>query len=33
VSGAILIAFGLALVTNVFSRFVSFLARFLPAVG
>ena len=33
VSGVILIAFGLALVTNVFSYFVAFLSRFLPAVG
>jgi cytochrome c-type biogenesis protein len=33
VSGVILIVFGLALVTNVFSYFVSFLSRFLPAVG
>lgn len=32
-SGVILIAFGIALVTNVFERFVGFLARFLPAVG
>jgi hypothetical protein len=29
----ILIVFGLALITNVFSYFVSFLSRFLPAVG
>jgi len=33
VSGVILIVFGLALVTNVFSYFVAFLSRFLPAVG
>jgi len=33
VSGAILIVFGIALVTNLFPRFVSFLARFIPAVG
>ena len=33
VSGAILIVFGLALVTNLFSNFVAFLARFLPALG
>jgi cytochrome c-type biogenesis protein len=33
VSGVILITFGLALVTNVFSYFVAFLSRFLPAVG
>jgi cytochrome c-type biogenesis protein len=33
VSGVILIAFGLALVFNVFRHFVAFLSRFLPAVG
>ncbi len=33
VSGAILIVFGLALVTNLFSNFVAFLARYLPALG
>jgi cytochrome c-type biogenesis protein len=33
VSGVILIAFGIALVTNVFERFVGFLAQFLPALG
>jgi cytochrome c-type biogenesis protein len=33
VSGVILIAFGIALVTNVFTYFVSFLSRFLPATG
>ncbi|HKW51925.1 MAG TPA: cytochrome c biogenesis protein CcdA, partial [Candidatus Eisenbacteria bacterium] len=33
VSGAILIVFGLALVTNLFSSFVAFLARYLPALG
>jgi cytochrome c-type biogenesis protein len=33
VSGVILIAFGIALVTNVFSYFVAFLSRFLPALG
>ena len=33
VSGVILIAFGIALVTNVFERFVGFLARYLPALG
>jgi cytochrome c-type biogenesis protein len=33
VSGIILIAFGIALVTNVFERFVGFLSRFLPALG
>ena len=33
VSGVVLIVFGLALVTNMFSIFVSFLARYLPAVG
>jgi cytochrome c-type biogenesis protein len=33
VSGVILIAFGLALVFNVFRHFVSFLSRYLPAVG
>ncbi len=33
VSGVVLIAFGLSLVTNLFFHFVSFLARFLPAVG
>jgi len=33
VSGVVLIVFGLALVTNMFTIFVSFLARYLPAVG
>jgi cytochrome c-type biogenesis protein len=33
VSGVVLIAFGIALVTNVFTHFVAFLARFLPALG
>ncbi len=33
VSGVILIVFGLALVTNVFRHFVSFLSRYLPALG
>jgi cytochrome c-type biogenesis protein len=33
VSGVILIAFGIALVTNLFRYFVSFLSRFLPAFG
>lgn len=33
VSGVILIAFGVALVTNLFRHFVAFLARFLPALG
>ena len=33
VSGVILIVFGLALVTNVFSYFVAFLSSFLPALG
>ncbi|MGE5175895.1 MAG: cytochrome c biogenesis CcdA family protein [Hyphomicrobiales bacterium] len=33
VSGVILIAFGIALVTNVFSYFVAFLARYIPALG
>jgi cytochrome c-type biogenesis protein len=33
VSGIVLIAFGIALVTNVFERFVGFMARFLPALG
>jgi cytochrome c-type biogenesis protein len=33
VSGVILIAFGIALVTNLFTYFVSFLSRFLPALG
>jgi cytochrome c-type biogenesis protein len=33
VSGVILIVFGIALVTNLFRYFVSFLARFLPALG
>jgi len=33
VSGIILIAFGIALVTNVFEHFVGFLARYLPALG
>ncbi len=33
VSGVVLIAFGLALVTNLFRYFVSFLSRFLPAFG
>ncbi|MGH9391838.1 MAG: cytochrome c biogenesis CcdA family protein [Vicinamibacteria bacterium] len=33
VSGILLIAFGIALVANVFERFVGFLARFLPALG
>jgi cytochrome c-type biogenesis protein len=33
VSGAILIVFGIALVTNMFSSFVSFIARFIPAFG
>lgn len=33
VSGVVLIVFGLALVTNLFSVFVGFLARYLPAVG
>jgi cytochrome c-type biogenesis protein len=33
VSGIILIAFGIALVTNLFRYFVSFLSRFLPALG
>jgi cytochrome c-type biogenesis protein len=33
VGGAILIVFGLSLVTNLFSAFVSFVARFLPAIG
>jgi hypothetical protein len=33
VSGVILIAFGIALVTNLFRYFVSFLSRFLPALG
>lgn len=33
VSGAILVAFGIALVTNVFSHFVAFLSRYLPALG
>ena len=33
VSGVILIAFGIALVTNVFEHFVGFLARYLPALG
>jgi cytochrome c-type biogenesis protein len=32
-SGVVLIVFGILLVTNLFSYFVSFLARFLPAVG
>jgi cytochrome c-type biogenesis protein len=33
VSGVILVVFGLSLVTNVFSHFVAFLARFIPAFG
>jgi len=33
VSGCILIVFGISLVTNLFSRFVAFLAQFLPAFG
>ena len=33
VSGVVLIVFGVALITNMFTIFVSFLARFLPAVG
>ncbi|HSQ60003.1 MAG TPA: cytochrome c biogenesis protein CcdA [Acidobacteriota bacterium] len=33
VSGVILIAFGVALVTNLFRHFVAFLSRFLPALG
>jgi cytochrome c-type biogenesis protein len=33
VSGVILIVFGISLVTNVFSRFVAFLARFMPSLG
>jgi len=33
ISGVVLIAFGISLVTNLFSHFVSFLARFLPALG
>jgi cytochrome c-type biogenesis protein len=33
VSGVILVAFGLSLVTNLFSHFVAFLARFIPALG
>ena len=33
VSGVVLIVFGIALVTNMFSLFVGYLARFLPAVG
>ena len=33
VSGVILIVFGIALVTNVFRHFVSFLSRYLPALG
>jgi cytochrome c-type biogenesis protein len=33
VSGIVLILFGIALVTNLFRYFVSFLARFLPALG
>jgi cytochrome c-type biogenesis protein len=33
VSGIVLIAFGLALVTNLFRYFVSFLARYIPAFG
>ena len=32
-SGVVLIAFGFLLVSNLFPMFVSFLARFLPAVG
>jgi cytochrome c-type biogenesis protein len=32
-SGVILIVFGILLVTDLFPRFVSFLSRFLPAVG
>jgi len=33
VSGVILIVFGIALVTNLFRYFVSFLSRYLPALG
>ncbi len=33
VSGVILIVFGIALVTNLFRYFVSFLSRYLPAIG
>ncbi len=33
VSGVILIAFGIALITNLFTHFVTFLARYLPALG
>jgi cytochrome c-type biogenesis protein len=33
VSGIVLIVFGIALVTNLFRYFVSFLSRFLPALG
>ncbi len=33
VSGVILIVFGLALVTNLFRHFVSFLSRYLPELG
>ena len=32
-SGVVLILFGVLLVTDLFPRFVSFLSRFLPAVG
>ena len=32
-SGIVLILFGILLVTDLFPRFVSFLSRFLPAVG
>jgi len=32
-SGVVLILFGILLVTDLFPRFVSFLSRFLPAVG
>jgi cytochrome c-type biogenesis protein len=32
-SGVVLILFGVALVTDLFTRFVSFLSRFLPVVG
>ena len=32
-SGVVLILFGILLVTDLFPRFVAFLARFLPAVG
>jgi cytochrome c-type biogenesis protein len=33
VSGVILIIFGVSLATNLFSHFVAFLARYIPAVG